>query len=283
MGPLILRALLLMNTFFVSSAILEEAYTRVRVPSGYFLPNYGQDEKAHSTKTDCAFACTLAGEDECTGYVFEHQQCSLGTMDMSRPHVPSYVMDGTDVMIRSHRLRRNVLNVTHIGSLVISTADDWDDAINGSYFSPVAMPRMPQQLVNKPIFGHTWYKGGLMACGGMKGTTVIKKCWRWTFGSGRWSEIGGTLNYGHYYGRLVYAGGKLWMIMGRPTPSQNPHKYVESYDFKLGVWTDEGEAVGVTYGISHFEAVAFDDTKVSKHLSMIKQFPSALLHSKTGL
>ncbi len=246
----------------VTSAVLRQGdYVGLRVPDGYFVPAASQNG-AHSTRADCAFACTVS--DACEAFAFVQNKCTLGDLDVSKTHVPSYVRKGTDVMVKSSRVEFDAHREPHIAHAGMDAANTWDSAVNASHFDPVDMPRVPEQKLGVQLFDIVNYKGGLIACGGMTGTTVVKKCWYWTFPSGRWRQMEGELAEGHYNGELVVVGDHLWMFMGRPTPTGTAHKKVESYDLQGGlVWSQESDA-DVQYGVSHFGAVVFDNTKVCK-------------------
>ncbi len=257
---------LLLSCALISSAMgtlsSQSSYIKLRIPGGYLQARNGEEEKAYGTKADCAFGCTLLGEAECTTFHFRQDKCTLGTLNTTDPYIPSYVMDGTDVMVKPDKVSwEAVTNVTHLGFFGTQSTADFDDALHDDSFPPLPMPRIPKQKSGTGVFGYVHHKDGIITCGGLVGSTVIKKCWYWTFYSGFWYEMPGTLFHGHYYGQAVIVGDKIWMFMGKPTLNGAPHKKVESYDMKLGHWSEEPEA-DVQYGVSYFQAVVYDETKV---------------------
>ena len=245
------------------TVVSQTAYTKLRLPHGHMTARNGTEETAYKTEADCAFACNWLGDGECNLYQFLQEKCILGVLNVTDAYIPSYVMEGIDVMVKTEKVLRNALtNVTHVGFLGISSAATWDAVLDDERFDPVSMPRIPQQNSAAPVFGHVQLKDGLVACGGLQGTTVVKKCWQWTFLSGAWREMPGELSHGHYYGTAVIVGDKIWMFMGRQTYNSVPHKKVESYDLNLGFWIEESDA-NVEFGVSHFAAIVYDATKVS--------------------
>ncbi len=240
----------------------EASYVKVRVPQGYVKARDGEEEKAFGTRSDCAFGCTLVGEAECTAFLFQQGECTLATIDAaSSKFVPSYVREGVDIMVRQEKISLGARIVPHIGFIGNDAGVEYDDALDHPGFGPIDMPRQSEVQDDKKIFGTEMYKNGLFVCGNYVNNAIIKKCWQWTFHSGKWMEVPGDLMYGHFYGGVVVAGGKLWVFSGRPAPSTNPTRKVESFDLKLKVWKEEDD-VAFSPGTSFFTAITFDDTKV---------------------
>ncbi len=238
---------------------MEEAfYVKVRVPESYIFPRNGKDEKSYGTKTDCSFGCTfVVGEEECTAFYFQKGECVMATLNTTFPYVPSYLRKGIDVMVRRERVLLNDKPVPHLGTLWGSDSD-LSLTNSSSGFGPVVKPIRPKSTDS--TFGHASYKGGLLVCG----SETARKCWYWTFHTGTWEEMPGTLSHNHFYGALVVVGDTMWMIMGRPADESlsNPTKKVETYDLRQRrEWTTENDA-DVINGVSFFAAVLYDETKV---------------------
>ncbi len=248
----------------ICSGLLEKSYVKVRVPNGYFLPKQGVHD---GTEVDCAFACTL--DTECEAFKNAGQQCQRGSMNTTHPYFPSYVLDGDTVMIESDKVALNEASAPYIGNIwstVWSTSAD-----NGTNFSHVQLPQYPNRKTGSSIFGNTKYKGAIIACGGKTDSIpTLKTCWFWSFAQPAWRLLEGELFHGHFVGKLVVIQDRLWMFMGSQTSGGSPHKKVESYDLKMGTWREEADA-DVVNAVQYFEAVVFDQTKVSANFMMYRK------------
>ncbi len=237
------------------------SFVKLRVPDGYFLEMEGHAFRQYRTHSDCAFACSY--EEACEAFAVQGGKCAIGTMNMTDPHVPSFVLDGTDVMVKKTKVAFNDVSVPHIAGLGVNPDLILDAAIpvDGTEFSSVPVPRYPNKEDDRSLFGLTDYRGGLVACGGTEAGDAVRTCHRWSFRSGAWSPMGGELTHNHFEGQLVAVGHTLWMFMGRQTQGGGPHKRVESYDTRLGEWREEPDA-DVNNGVHYFAAAVYSDTKV---------------------
>ncbi len=245
----------------------EKSFVKLRVPSDdYLLEISNHPYREYREQSDCAFACTFL--EECEAFVILNDKCALGTMNMTDPHIPSYAPNGMDLMLRRDKVDLNSVSIWHLASLGIRSIYFVDDAVSvdGVDFSSVEMPKYPNKEQDTDIFGVTTYKDSLVACGGTSnsGATVLKTCYLFSFYNGAWTKMGGQLELGHFEGRLVVAGDKLWMFMGRADLSGGlPHLGVESYDLKRpGHWKREADA-GVPEAVVWFAAAVYDETKVT--------------------
>ncbi len=256
------------------TGLAEKSFVKVRVPDGHFIPSEGQPRPLHGPKTDCAFNCAMDGE--CEAYLVEGNLCSTGVMNMSNPYVPSFVSAGKNVMVETHKVFFNTFSIPFSGHL--EAVESTGKALtNGTILSPLTFKPYPYKATGKKVFGNTGYKGGLIVCGGLNNGVTVKTCSFWTFASAKWTMMEGELANGHFAGRLVVVQDRLWMFMGSQDEAGAPYKKVESYDLKLGRWREEPDA-NVVYGAQYFEAVVFDQTKVSNcnHETFIFSFFSCV-------
>ena len=261
----IVKSLALLTLFQtkVTKCYTEEAsYVKVRVPESYIRPRNGKDEESYGTKNDCSFGCTLVGGEECTAFYFQKGECVLATINKTFPYISNYLTDGINVMVRNERVFLNAKTIPHLGTLAGSESDK---ALTNSSsgFGPVVKPVWPASTDG--IYGHAFYKGGLLVCG------KARKCWYWTFYTGTWEEMPGTLSYVHFHGALIVSGDTMWMIMGRPenNPSSVSTKKVETYDLRQRrEWTTEDDA-DINNGVALFAAVLYDETKVKIYICQV--------------
>ncbi len=261
--PGLLLSILTLLAKVASSNTIEETYRSLRVPNGYFLPIGGQ-QPGVGTDGDCALACTLTKDDICTTYQMAgSNQCLIGTLNLTNPFVPDYIPDGTNIMVRTGKYQRNAVKIPHVASMKGGVITNLDSPLeNTTQFLPLDISRLPHMTSNKRIFGWTDYNGGIVSCGVGVGQEVVKKCWLWKFNSGRWTQLAGTLHYGHFQGQLARTGNHLWIFMGKYVAGGGTnYKKVESYDLSRGEWKEEPEA-DVQHAVRLFTTVVFDDTKV---------------------
>ena len=157
----------------------QETFEALDLPANYWQPLITLEEVSFGTSEACGFGCVEKGPD-CMAYEFDAvlSSCTLGSVVVpagtSHNFIPDYVMDKVRVVIRkSLVMRRAEPNVTHVGHMPHSGATHPDAAFEDTRFGPIAMPDPP---VEPPYFAVLSYLGGVLVCGGLKATTVDKKC-----------------------------------------------------------------------------------------------------------
>ncbi len=107
-----------LGTVVVGAALLQQNFKKLRVPDGYFLPLQNQVHSAAlATKEHCSLACLL--DANCSAYQLRDGLggCTLGSLNTTQPHVPGYVMEGEDLMVKSDRVEFDYWEEPHIGYL----------------------------------------------------------------------------------------------------------------------------------------------------------------------
>ncbi len=108
-----------LGTVVVGAALLQQNFKKLMVPDhGYFLPLQNQVHAAAlATKEQCSLACLL--DANCSAYQLRDGLggCTLGSLNTTQPHVPGYVMEGEDLMVKSDRVEFDYWEEPHIGYL----------------------------------------------------------------------------------------------------------------------------------------------------------------------
>ncbi len=161
------------------ATVRQQTFEALDLPADYWQALGMLEEAAYGTREACAFGCLEAGP-ACMAYEFDTalSTCAFGSVvvpaDVSNNYIPDYVMDRKRVLIRKELLSRGaVTDVAHLGFIPHSGDTNLDAAFEDARFGPVAMEDPP---VGPPYFAVLSYQDGFIVCGGLKGTTVDKKC-----------------------------------------------------------------------------------------------------------